>query len=49
MTVSGLKLLQKEEEASRGFFLLIEGARIDHVSIWENPSRSFQTNPQKQN
>ena len=32
MTVSGLKVLQKEE-ASRGFFLLIEGGRIDHVSV----------------
>ena len=30
--MSGLKVLQKEE-ASLGFFLLIEGGRIDHVSV----------------
>ena len=37
--MSGLKVLQKEEskegeeESNRGFFLLIEGGRIDHVSV----------------
>ena len=39
MTVSALKLLQNGDDASRGFFLLIEGGRIDHVSLL--PGKSY--------
>ena len=48
MTVGGLKLLQREN-AAKGFLLLIEGGRIDHVSCCASKKGKmwflFQVNP----